>query len=287
MKHYFEIIQFLSLGVVCSMLISCAPKQEEHKEIGIQLYSARDDMKKDPKATVAKIGDMGYTFVEAAGYADGKFYGMSPEAFTQMVEDNGMLFTSSHTGQALPDSANWEKTMTWWDECIAAHKAAGVKYIVQPWMGEEGYASLDGLQAYCDYFNAVGEKCADQGILFGYHNHAKEFTTELDGNIVYDYMLQHTDPAKVFFQLDLYWIAEGGKSAVDYFNDYPGRFTLWHVKDEAELGASGQMDFRPVFENSGKAGMEKIIVEVEEYNFEPLVSIQKSLDYLINQDYVN
>ena len=74
--------------------------------------------------------------------------------------------------------------MAWWDVCIAAHKEAGVKWIVQPLMRGTGYESLDGLKQYCEYFNAVGEKCNAAGIRFGYHNHAQEFTQEFDGKPV-------------------------------------------------------------------------------------------------------
>lgn len=262
----------------------CTPGQKT-KDIGLQLYSVRDDMKQAPQETVKKVGEMGYTFVEAAGYADGLFYGMSPADFKALVEASGMKFTSSHTGHDLPDSTNYEETMAWWDQCIDAHKQAGVKYIVQPWMGKVGYESLDGLKRYCEYFNEVGEKCQENGLLFGYHNHSKEFN-ELEGVTIYDFMLQNTDPDKVFFQLDLYWIQEGGGDALTYFNEYPGRFKLWHIKDEKELGASGKMNFEPIFENADMAGMEKIIVEVERYDFEPLVSVEKSLEYLQNAPFV-
>ncbi|MBZ4676073.1 MAG: sugar phosphate isomerase [Anaerophaga sp.] len=264
-------------------LTMCTTK--EKKEIGLQLYSVRDAMKEAPVETVKKVGEMGYTFVESAGYADGKFYGMDPEAFKSLTEESGMKFISSHTGQALPDSASWDETMQWWDRCIDAHKRAGVKYIVQPSMDEVGYNSLDGLKRYCEYFNAVGEKCRENGILFGYHNHSGEFA-ELEGQVIYDFMLQNTDPDKVFFQIDLYWIKEGGKNPVDYFNNYPGRFLLWHVKDEKELGASGEMDFESSFALADKAGVDYIIVEVEKYNFDPLESVKKSLEFLQNADFV-
>ena len=258
---------------------SCNTTQD--KFIGLQLWSVRDDMKKAPEETVVKVGEMGYSFVEAAGYSDGKFYGMEPADFTALVEKNNMDFLSSHTGQDLPDSTNWDKTMDWWDACIDAHVAAGVKYIVQPWMGGAGYDSIAGLKAYCDYFNVVGEKCNEKGIRFGYHNHDKEFT-ELEGEVIYDFMLQNTDPEKVMFQLDLYWIKVGGGDQVEYFNKYPGRFELFHVKDKEELGASGEMDFASAFENAEKAGMKYYIIEVEQYNFEPLVSVEKSYEYLVN-----
>ena len=177
--------------------------------------------------------------------------------------------------------------MAWWDVCIAAHKTAGVKWIVQPWMGKTGYESLEGLNQYCEYFNAVGEKCNAAGIRFGYHNHAQEFTKEFDGKPVYDWMMGLTDAKKVMFQLDLYWIVEGGKDPVKYFEKYAGRFELWHIKDKAELGESGNMDFASMFANRALSGAEYGIVEVEEYNFTPLESCKKSLEYLNAADFVD
>ena len=79
------------------------------------------------------------------------------------------------------------------------------------------YQSLEVLKRYCEYFNQVGEKCNAKGIRFGYHNHANEFRTEYEGKPLYDWMLELTDPAKVMFQIDLYWIVEGGKDPLDYF----------------------------------------------------------------------
>ena len=253
--------------------------------IGLQLWSVKDDMKKDPKATVAKVGEMGYKFVEAAGYADGKFYGMSPAEFKKLCEDSGLQFLGSHTGQNLPSKENWDKTMAWWDAAIDAHSAAGVKWIVQPWMSQEGYKSLDGLKKYVEYFNAVGEKCNAKGIVFGYHNHDKEFTTEFDGKPLYDHMVELSDPDKMMFQLDLFWIDRGGKDALKYFEKYPGRFMLWHIKDKKELGESGTMNFNEIFKHKKESGLKYGIIEVEEYNFTPLESVQKSLEYLKTTNY--
>ncbi len=275
----------LLLLVLVIVMSACAQEKPEKKEIGLQLWSVRDDMNKDVVATIQEIGKMGYTFVEAAGYSDGQFYGMEPIAFKELLNENGLEFTSSHCGQALPDSASWEATMQWWDQCIDAHVAADVRYVVQPFMDEKGYGSLEDLQRYCDYFNAVGEKCNAKGIRFGYHNHDKEFE-EVNGIVRYDYMLQNTDPDKVMFQLDLYWIMMGGKDAISYFNAYPGRFELWHVKDEKELGKSGLMDFEPIFNQADKSGMKHIIVEVERYDYTPLESVKMSLDFLTNAEYV-
>jgi sugar phosphate isomerase/epimerase len=275
-----SLILFVAAAAMVFQGFRSMTPQPEEKMYGLQLYSVRDHMKNDPKGTVAKVGAMGYTFVEAAGYSDGKFYGMDPLEFKKLCEDNGLKFLGSHTGQNLPSKENWDETMTWWDEAIDAHAKAGVKWIVQPWMDQEGYKSLDGLKKYVEYFNAVGEKCRAKGIYFGYHNHDQEFKTEFEGKPIQDWMLELTDPDKVMFQLDLYWIDQGGKSALDYFDKYPGRFMLWHIKDHKELGESGKMDFTPIFAAKKKAGMKYGIVEVEEYNFDPLVSVEKSLEYL-------
>ncbi len=282
--------------LILAGMVSCNPGQKKAAEeksanaekfIGLQLYSVRDSMKANPVATVAAVGQMGYKFVETAGYGNGKIYGMEPLEFKNLCESNGMLFLGAHTGQNLPSAEKWAETMAWWDVCIEAHKTAGVKWIVQPWMDNAGYESLDGLKRYCEYFNAVGEKCNAAGIRFGYHNHDKEFTTVLEGKPVFDWMLELTDPAKVMFQLDLYWIAVGGKNANDYFEKYPNRFELWHIKDKEELGASGTMDFALIFAAKEKSGVKYGVVEVEEYNFPPLESCQKSLDFLLKADYVN
>lgn len=272
------------LGAAIVIPFSCK-SPEVKKEIGLQLYSLRDSMATNPVKTVEAVGKMGYTFVEPAGYYNGTFYGMSPADFKALVENNGMTILSSHTGQAVPDSARWDDVMAWWDTCITAHAQAGVKYIVQPFMDSVGYQSLAGLQRYCDYFTAIGEKCLAQGIRFGYHNHSEEFKP-VEGQVIYDYMLQHTDSSKVFFQLDLYWIQEGGANSVEYFNRYPGRFTLWHVKDELEVGASGKMDFKTIFENAAVAGMKHIIVEQEAFATTPFEGVKQSYDFLNNAEYV-
>jgi sugar phosphate isomerase/epimerase len=287
MKRRFLFTAFMMLaltGALMTFTWSC--KGPSGKNIGLQLYSLRDSIWKDIPGTIKKVADMGYKSVETAGYRSGKIYGMEPAAFKALCEENGLVFLSAHTGMALPDSANMARVMAWWDTCIDAHAAAGVKYIVQPFMGREAYDTLPVLKGYCDYFNAIGEKCNAKGIRFGYHNHDKEFSTQLEGNTIYDFMLKNTDPAKVMFQLDLYWCVVGGKNPVDYFNNYPGRFESWHIKDKAEVGASGMMDFASIWAGMATSGMKYGIVEVEEYNFDQFTSCQKSLEFLNAQEYV-
>lgn len=279
-----RIVILIFVSGILSFFSSCQMPAEQIP-VGLQLYSLRDSIRVDLQGTIQKVGEMGYAYVEAAGYRDGKFYGLEPAEFKSLCEANGLAFLGSHTGRDLPEEGGWEETMAWWDQCIDAHAAAGVKWIVQPWMGRVGYESLEGLKKYCDYWNAVGEKCNAKGIRFGYHNHDKEFT-ELEGVVIYDYMLENMDPRKVMFQLDLYWCVVGGKNPADYFRKYPGRFEIWHIKDKAEVGSSGMMDFQAIWAAAETSGMKYGVVEVEEYNFDTFESVRKSLEYLQNAEFV-
>lgn len=272
------------------MLAGCSPKVEPNKEtappkkdIALQLYSLRDDIKTDYAGTIKKAGAMGFTAVEAAGYDNGKFYGKSPEEFKADIEAAGMKAISSHTTRTLSEkelaSKDFSESLKWWDEVIKAHKAAGMKYIVAPWMNVP--KTLKDLQTYCEYYNEIGKKCKENGMSFGYHNHAHEFQT-VEDKVMYDYMLENTNPEYVFFQMDVYWVVRGQQSPVDYFNKYKGRFALLHIKDNKELGQSGMVGFDAIFKNTDAAGVKHLIVEVEKYNFTPEESVKQSLDYLLN-----
>ena len=262
----------------CQSQVSACPKTE--KKIALQLYSVRDDINKDFKGTLAALSDIGFKKVEAAGYGDGKFYGLTPKEFKAELEAVGLEAISSHTSRGLAKNiseTNWEEVWNWWDICIAAHKTAGMKYLVVPSMPFP--KTLADLKTYCDYYNQIGEKCNAAGLSFGYHNHAFEFE-KIENEIMLDFMLQNTDPEKVFFQLDVYWAVIGKKSPVEYFNSYPGRFKHLHIKDEKELGQSGMVGFDAIYRNIETAGTEYSIIEVEKYNYEPLESVKKSLEYL-------
>lgn len=254
--------------------------QAAKKDVFLQLYSLRTDIAKDFYNTLDKVAKMGYTGVEAANYADGKFYGLTPEQFKREIENRKMIVLSSHVGKGLNEdvsTTNWDEVWRWWDEAILAHKNAGMKYVVTPWMPK--VKRLSDLKVYCEYYNKIGEKCNAAGLRFGYHNHSFEFE-KVENEIMYDYMLKNTDPQKVFFQMDVYWVVRGGQSPVDYFNKYPGRFELLHLKDHRELGQSGMVGFDAIFNNVSKAGTKHFVVEVENYTVEPFKSVEESIKYL-------
>ena len=284
----------LSLALLAMVAIpSCAPKEAApvKKDMCVQMYSARSILNHDNYADILKeIAAMGYTAVEAASYDgdNGLIYGDTPEVFKQKVEAAGMKVLSAHVSRGLSreelDSGDLTAALAWWDKCIEVHKKAGMEYIVTPWMGLQ--ENLKDLQVYCDYLNEVGRRCKAAGIKYGYHNHAYEFE-KVEDQVMYDYMLQHTDPELVFFQMDVYWAVIGKASPVDYFKRYPGRFKMLHIKDEWEVGQSGMVGFDAIFKNAELAGLENFVVEIERYSYEDIrKSFVESADYLLNAPFV-
>jgi sugar phosphate isomerase/epimerase len=210
---------------------------------------------------------MGYTAIEAANYGDGKLYGVTPEQFKADIEAAGMKVLSSHVGHNLSGeelkSGNFDGALQWWAQCIDAHKRAGMQYIVNP--GVNYPKTLAEADVICKYLNKVGEMVSAAGMKFGYHNHSHEFG-KVEGKVWYDYMLEHTDADKVFFEMDVYWAVRGQVSPVEYFKKYPGRFTLLHIKDHREFGESGMVGFDAIFNNADKAGLKHLVVELEGSN---------------------
>jgi len=291
MKTIQSILVLFALILMVSCGSSDKAVESSGKNIGLQMYSLRDAINNEDigvDSIITAIGAMGYKYVETAGYWNGTIYGMTPEEFKAKCEAAGLSVLSAHVSRSLADNpadTNWEDTWTWWDQCIATSKAAGMKYIVIPSMPTP--QTVEDLQAYCDYYNAIGAKCNEAGMKFGYHNHAFEFEKVYDdGSVMYDYMMQNTDPEKVFFQLDVFWSQKGNRPASELFTTYPGRFEVLHIKDEAELGESGYMDFEDVFKNTDQAGTKYLIVEVERYNMNPIESVSQSLDYLNAAEFV-
>ena len=283
MKRIFSYA--LLLVVALSMGL---PANAKKKEIAFQMYSVRDligdpgKYAKNHESTLKQLAAMGYTAVEAAHYGDGKLYGVTPEQFKADIEAAGLKVLSSHVGHNLNDeelaSGNFQGALAWWDQCIAAHKAAGMKYLVNP--GVNYPRNLKEAQVICDYLNKIGERANAAGLKFGYHNHSHEFN-KVEGKVWYDYMIEHTDPTKVFFEMDVYWAVRGQVSPVEYFKKYPGRFTLLHIKDHTEIGQSGMVGFDAMFKNAETAGLKGWVVELEHGSSADILEGMKlSADYL-------
>ena len=258
------------------------------KEACFQMYSVRElignpeKFAQNHKEVLAKLAKMGYTSTEAANYDNGKLYGLSPEEYKAAIEASGLKVLSSHVGHNLSDqelaSGDFSKALKWWDQCIDCHKRAGMKYIVNP--GVNYPKTLKEADIICKYMDAVGEKVNAAGMKFGYHNHSHEFG-KVEGKVWYDYMLTHTDADKVFFEMDVYWAVRGQVSPVEYFNKYPGRFLLLHIKDHKELGQSGMVGFDAIFNNAERAGLQYLVVELEGSNKPNILDgMKESIDYI-------
>jgi sugar phosphate isomerase/epimerase len=244
--------------------------------IGLQLYTVRDQLEADFTGTLRKIKKTGYTWLEAAGYGDGKFYGMAPAEFRKIVQGMGMEVISSHASFA----ADKQK------EAITAHKELGVKYLVYPGFPiPEHNAKNDFIQAAAR-LNAIGAKCNKDGIRFGYHNHDFEFINFNDKK-GYDILIENTEPSMVCFEPDIYWMTFAGVDPLEYFGKYAGRFELWHVKDMkgdpgkgfAEVG-TGTINYDEIFKAAELSGMKYFFVEQDDCEMDPLLSIEVSYNNL-------
>ncbi|TKK69343.1 sugar phosphate isomerase/epimerase [Ilyomonas limi] len=209
---------------------------------GIQLYSVRDDMKKDPSGTLKQLADMGYKYVEHANYVNGKFYGYAPVDFKKLLDDLGLKMYSGHT---VMNKQDWDEAKNdftdKWKQTVADAAIVGQQYVISPWLDESMRNNMSDFKRYMDVFNKCGELCKKSGMKFGYHNHNFEFSTKLDGVRLYDLILKNTDPDLVAQQLDMGNMYEAGGIAMDVVKQYPGRFELMHVKDEIKSKNPGEM----------------------------------------------
>lgn len=259
---------------------------DKNTSVGLQMYSVRSLMEdyenNNSTAIFKEIADMGYDYVEACSYAEGLFSGKSPRQFITDVESAGLKVLSSHSSIELTReelySGIFTESMAKWDQSIKAHKEAGVDNVIMAWL--QAPSTLSEWEVYCNYFNAVGRKCRDAGLRFGYHNHWFEFDL-VDGMLPYQFILEHTNPELVFMELDTYWMISKGQNPVEWINRYPGRFLMMHIKDRTYVGGSGEIDFLPILQSRKKAGTEYTIVEVEWYGEMTVKdAVGKSYEYL-------
>ena len=269
-----------------------ANHKAKQKNIGIQLYSVRDEMKKDPLGTLKKVAEMGYKNVEHANYVEGKFYGYAPKEFRKVLDDLGLAMPSGHT---VMGGQHWDATKNdftdVWKKTVEDAALLGQKYVVSPWLDVSLRKNFDDCKRFMEVFNKSGELCKKSGMKFGYHNHDFEFSLRLTSVKVYDIILQNTDPNLVAQQLDIGNMYSGGGRAVELLKQYPGRFELMHVKDEiktekgnfesAVLG-TGIIGVADVLKLAAKSrGTTQYIIEQESYQGKlPLDSIKADLDWI-------
>ena len=219
--------------------------------LGVQLYTVRDLMAADVAATLDLVAAAGFEQVEFAGY-----YDRSPAEWRRLLGASGLEPVSAHVGKAQFSEDH--------DRVIAHAADMGHEYLVIPSVPDSERANLDDYRRHAADFNRWGEACADAGIQFAYHNHMFEFD-ETEGEIPYDLLLNETDPELVKMQLDFCWATGADADAIAYFEAWPGRFPLCHLKDyadgrDADIG-TGSVDFDALLARADTAGLKHGFVE--------------------------
>jgi len=238
--------------------------------VGLQLYTVRHQMEKDFEGTIARVAATGYQEVEFAGY-----FGRSPRDVRALLDHHGLAAPSSHVSLAPAD----------WRAALDAAPVVGHRYLVIAWIPPEQRRTLDDYKRAAERLNHAATEAKAAGLQFAYHNHDFEFQP-LDGKLPYDVLLAETDPKLVQLEMDLYWITKGGQDPLAYFERWPGRFPMVHVKDSAgppdnrmvEVGA-GKIDFKKIFAHSDQAGIRHYFVEHDDAA-DPFASIRASCEYL-------
>ena len=248
------------------------------KKFGLQLYSLRDDLPKDPKGVLKQVASFGYKQVESYEGKQGMFWGMTNKEFKKYMDELGMTIVSSHCNINVD-----------FETKAAQAGEIGMKYLICPYLGVQ--KTMDDFKRYAEKFNACGDICKKNGLRFAYHNHGYSFT-ELEGQLPQDVLMQNTNKDTVDFEMDIYWVVTAGADPIAWLNKYPGRFTMCHVKDRKknadpkdtdasiDLGTGG-IDFKKILKAGSSKGLQYFIVEQERYdNSTPLKSAEVDAQYM-------
>ncbi len=266
-RHFLQNTAFAIAG---STLFSSRlfASQAANTITGIQLYTVRDEMKKDPLGTLKALSDMGFQYVEHANYVNRKFYGFSALDFKKVLNDHGLKMLSGHTVLGKEHWNEQKRDFTdAWKATVEDAATVGQQFVISPWFDETLRKNIDDMKRYMIVFNRCGELCRKWDMRFGYHNHNFEFTQSLEGIKVFDIILQYTDPSLVTQQLDIGNLYGTGANAYEIISRYPGRFISMHVKDEMKSSGKGEMNdgFDSTILGTGVANV-KAIVDLAKQN---------------------
>ncbi|RZS71879.1 sugar phosphate isomerase/epimerase family protein [Pseudobacter ginsenosidimutans] len=279
--------QFLKQSSIFTAAMFVMPEDAfslARKRYGVQLYTLRKELDANPTETIISVAKLGYTDVETYGYNNGKWFGFTVDEFRKLLKANKLTSTSGHTfgGQFFLTETNWEEK---WKQAVQDSKAIGQEFIVVPYL-DNNHRSIDTYKKLAPLLNKAGEMAKQGGLKLAYHNHDFEFAVQ-DGQTGFEILTANTDPGLVSFELDIYWATKAGHNAIDLFNKYPGRFTMWHVKDMdntpekkfTEVG-NGVIDFPAIFKQAKLSGMKYWFVEQDVCPGSPLDSIKTSITNL-------
>lgn len=274
MKNRRDFIKQTGAFAAGSLLLpSFVSTSKKIDNIGIQLYTVRKEMLTDATGTLKQLAALGIKQIESAGSEKGYYYGLQPKEIKNICTDLGMKLSSGHIH--LDDK--WKQTL---EDAITS----GQEYLICSSMPTAGQ-TIDNYKKTAAAFNKAGEESKKVNINFGYHNHDFEFEKD-NGQILYDVLLNNTDPNLVYMELDLGWVIATGNDPLTYFKNHPGRFPLWHLKDmnlqkkeSTEFGKGG-LDILQILQHRKQSGLKYFYVEQEEYNHSPLESMKENMDYL-------
>ncbi|OAB29509.1 Sugar phosphate isomerase/epimerase [Flavobacterium fryxellicola] len=283
-RREFLINASLALGALA--LAPTFAFEAKKRAIGIQLWTLRDTLPKDVKGVLAQVGKAGFTEVETFGYSAAQgFFGASVRDFKLMLDDNGLRATSNHFDfNSIIKEGSTDVVKTY----IETANVLGSEYVTVPYIVSElRGTTADAYKKLAMQINKVGQLCKDGGLKLAYHNHDFEFT-KFGATNGYEILLNETDKSLVDFEMDLYWVVRSGNDPLQLFEKYPGRFTMWHVKDmdktnpdwNAEIG-TGTIDFKSIFAQAELSGMKRFFLEHESnYKPNPIESAISSLKYI-------
>jgi len=298
-------------GFLAGNVTSACTAANATKNFGLQTYSLTVGGDKEFSDNIAgglkRVAAMGYTTLELAGYGNGRINGVDMQEYKKMADDAGLKITSTHVNPPEREYTKENKASIaeFWKKAVADHAAIGCKYILQP--GQPSTRTIEEVAFVGEVFNEAGQIAKAAGLIFGYHNHSGEFERVRSenaepvqagpggaggrgaarGQLIYDLMIQGTDPALVVFENDVYWTVMGQNDPVAYMKNFPDRIRLLHIKDKAVLGETGMMNFQKIFETAYANNISDFFVELEGYSggtqFEGVEGCAK---YLMNAPFV-
>jgi sugar phosphate isomerase/epimerase len=284
-RTFLQQAGLIGAGVLLAPHFLCASDTYAKRKIGLQLYTLRNEIGKDVEGVIAKVAEAGYQTVETYGFsADKGFWGLPAADFKKLLDKHDLSTFSGHYG--LDDYLRQGGSDDFLKACIEAASVSGQRYVTIPYLGEGLRTTLSDYQALAEKMNRAGELCKAADLKLAYHNHDFEFQQK-EGGKGYDVLLKETDPKLVRFELDLYWVVRAKQDPVALFEQHPGRFVMWHVKDmdkktptlNTEVG-SGSIDFPSLFTHAKQSGLEQLFIEQENFSIDPYKSIAQSAEYV-------
>jgi sugar phosphate isomerase/epimerase len=264
MKKFVRISSLLLITLLVGAQVRAEEPAAKKKQLGIATYSIKG-LETNLEGAFKALEEDGYTVMEISNYnaRERTVEGYSPADYAALVAKYGMDIISSHARAGF-DVNDVDGTLEAWGKIFDDHKAMGCKYVVFPM--NQWADNVEEMKVECDLMNKIGEEANKRGLKFGYHNHNMEFENIPDTDQkIEDFLIAHTDPDKVFFQMDVYWVTQGHADPVAYLQKYPDRFKVLHIKDDYVIGESGNIDFEAIFKQFYKNGYMDWFVEIEEY----------------------